>query len=113
MRDYVRLLWQELADSMQAVHVQHSTPEGRQMREARLAPARAQVDGGLPPTIRGARRADVVDLIAAICSSSMFLELVDRMGHDPVEAAELVADLVDLIVEHEAGRPSGRTKGPP
>ena len=50
------------------------------------------------------RRADVVDLIVAICSSSMFLELVDRMGHDPVEAADLVADLVELIVEHEAGR---------
>ena len=54
MREYVRLLWEELADSMQAVHVQHSTPEGRQMRAARLAPARAQVDGGLPPTIGGA-----------------------------------------------------------
>ena len=36
-----------------------------------------------PPAITGARRADVVDLIVAICSSSMFLELVDRMGHDP------------------------------
>ncbi len=103
-------LWVEFADSLLAVHVQHSTPEGRQMRMARLPVGRAQVDRGLPPTIQGQRRADVVDLIVALCSSSMFLELVDRMGHDPVEAADLVADLVELIIDHEAGRPAGQRR---
>ena len=113
MREYLRRLWLELADSMLAVHVQHGTPEGRQMRVARLPPARARVDAGLPPAITGERRADVVDLIVAICSSSMFLELVDRMGHDPIEAADLVADLVELIIEHEAGRTVGQPEGAP
>ena len=101
MREYMRRLWLELTDSMHAVRVQHDTPEGRELRIARLAPARERVDAGLPPEIVGARRADVVDLIVGLCSSSMFLELVDRMGHEPTHAADLVADLVELIIKTE------------
>ena len=101
MREYMRRLWLELTDSMLAVRVQHDTPEGRELRVARLAPARERVDAGLPPSITGGRRADVIDLIVAICSSSMFLELVDRMGHEPTHAADLVADLVELIIKTE------------
>ena len=54
MREYLRRLWTELAGSMLAVRVQHDTPEGRQLRTARLAPARERVDAGLPPSITGA-----------------------------------------------------------
>ncbi len=53
MREYLRRLWIELAGSMLAVRVQHDTPEGRQLRTARLAPARERVDAGLPPSITG------------------------------------------------------------
>ena len=109
-REYLRRLWVEFADSLLAVHVQHGTPEGRRMRMERLPVGRARADQGLPPTIRGARRAEVVDLIVALCSSSMFVELVDRMGHDPVEAADLVVDLVESIIEQEAGRMPGPTE---
>jgi AcrR family transcriptional regulator len=112
-REYLRRMWDEFADSLLAVHVQHGTPEGRQMRLARLPVGRARVDRALPPAIHGQRRADVVDLIVALCSSSMFVELVDRMGHDPVEAADLVVDLIELIIDHESGRTYGRTEGTP
>ena len=101
MREYLRRLWLELAESMPAVHVQHATPEGRQMRMARLPIARSRVERGLPPTIQGERRTELVDLVVAICSSSMFIELVDRMGHAPTDAADLVVDLVELIIEQE------------
>jgi AcrR family transcriptional regulator len=101
MREYLRRLWVELAESMPAVHVQHATPEGRQLRMARLPVARRRVEQGLPPTIQGERRAELVDLVVAVCSSSMFVELVDRMGHPPAAAADLVVDLVERIIEQE------------
>jgi AcrR family transcriptional regulator len=101
-REYLRRMWVEFAGSLLAVHVQHGTPEGRQMRLERLPVGRARVDRALPAAVQEPRRADVVDLIVALCSSSMFLELVDRMGHDPVEAADLVVDVVELIIETEA-----------
>ena len=110
MREYLRRMWLEFAHAMPAVHVQHDTPEGRQMRMERLPVARERVDRNLPPTIAGERRAGVVDLVVAICSSSMFLELVDRMGHAPTDAADLAADLVELIIEQE-GRTTGPTEG--
>ena len=63
---------------------------------------REQVERALPASITGQRRAEIVDLIVAVASSSMFLELVDRMGHQPQRAADLVADLIELIVTNEA-----------
>lgn len=113
IREYLRRLWAEFAGSKLAVQVQHSTPDGRELRMTRLPTSRARTDAGLPPEIEGERRAEIVDLIVAVCSSSMFLELVDRMGHDPADAADLVGDLVDLIIEHETGRAAVRTEGPP
>jgi AcrR family transcriptional regulator len=106
-RQYLRLLWPDLAAALPAVLVQHSTPAGRNLRAARLAQNRAVIDRALDPRVTGDRRAEVVDLLVAVSSSSMFLELVDRMGHEPERAAELVADLIMLIVEHETGAPEG------
>ncbi len=100
-RHYLRLLWPDLAEALPAVLVQHTTPAGRSLRVARLAGNRAVVDRALDDRVTGDRRAEVVDLLVAVSSSSMFLELVDRMGHEPERAADLVADLIELIVEHE------------
>src|SRR5918996_740784 len=108
-RQYLRLLWPDLAAALPAVLVQHSTPAGRNLRAARLAQNRAVIDRALDPRVTGDRRAEVVDLLVAVSSSSMFLELVDRMGHEPERAAELVADLIMLIVEHETGEPEGES----
>jgi AcrR family transcriptional regulator len=100
-RQYLRLLWPELAAALPAVLVQHTTPAGRHLRAARLAQNRAIVDRALDERVTGERRAAVVDLLVAVSSSSMFLELVDRMGHEPERAADLAADLIELIVERE------------
>jgi AcrR family transcriptional regulator len=100
-RQYLRLLWPELATELPAVLVQHTTPAGRHLRAARLEQNRAIVDRALDERVTGDRRAEVVDLLVAVSSSSMFLELVDRMGHEPERAADLAADLIELIVEHE------------
>jgi AcrR family transcriptional regulator len=110
-RQYLQLLWTDVAGILPAVRVQHTTPEGRAVRSARLPESRAQVDQTLSDEVRGPRRADVVDLIVAVSSSSMFLELVDRMGHEPSQAADLVADLIELIVHHETGRAAGEPEG--
>jgi AcrR family transcriptional regulator len=98
VEQYLRLLWTDFANELPAVLVQHSTPAGRKLRVARLPQARAHVDHALDPAVTGDRRAEVIDLVVAVSSSSMFLELVDRMGHEPERAAELVADLIELIV---------------
>jgi TetR/AcrR family transcriptional regulator, cholesterol catabolism regulator len=103
----MRLLWRNLAHELRAVRTQHWSAEGRALRIARLPAARHTVDRALPATIRGARRAEVIDLLVAIGSSSMLLELVDRMGHDPEHAAGLVADLIELVVSTEAGNDAG------
>jgi AcrR family transcriptional regulator len=110
-RQYLRLLWTNVGEILPAVRVQHTTPEGRAVRSARLGDSRAQVDQALSDEFTGPRRADLVDLIIATSSSSMFLELVDRMGHEPTQAADLVADLIELIVQHETGRAAGEPEG--
>ena len=47
-REYLRRMWIEFADSLLAVHVQHGTPEGRQMRMARLPVGRTARRAGPP-----------------------------------------------------------------
>ena len=78
---------------------------------ATARPSRAQVDRALSDSVTGARRQEIIDLVIAVTSSSMFLELVDRMGHEPTRAAELAADLIELIVANETGPPGRRTRG--
>jgi AcrR family transcriptional regulator len=111
VHEYLRVLWTDLAERLPAVRVQHTTPDGRLLRAERLPQSRAQVDDALGDAVTGERRREVVDLVVAVTSSSMFLELVDRMGHEPARAADLVADLIGLIVEHETGRATGDPEG--
>jgi AcrR family transcriptional regulator len=101
MGEFRRVLWSEMASRLAAVRLQHTTPVGRAMRAGRLASSRAVVDAGVPREVGGDRRAQVVDLIVAISSSSMLLELVDRMGYDPARAADLITELVELIINEE------------
>ena len=99
MGAYRRALWTEMAGRMSAVRLQHATTEGRTMRTRRLDEAREVVDAALDPGLTGRARAETVDLIVAVSSSSMFLELVDRMGHDPERSADLITDLIELVID--------------
>lgn len=102
-RLYLTNLWTNLATEIPAVLAEHTSPAGRSLRATRLPVARQIIDESAGP---GRLRAETIDLMIALSSSSMFLELVDRMGHDPRWAAAQITNLLDQIVEAELnGRP--------
>lgn len=98
LRRYLRELWATLADHVDAVRVQHTGGAGRQIRMMRLQRNRDELASLAPPTLPDDERAELIDLIVALTSSSMMLELVDRMGHTPQRAADLVSHVVDLVI---------------
>jgi AcrR family transcriptional regulator len=95
---YLRQLWTGFAADISGVTAEHCTPAGRDLRATRLASSRSIVRAALPP---GAAD-EVVDLVVAVTSSSMFLELVDRMGHRPDRAAAMIAGLVEVVAGEAA-----------
>ncbi len=90
--NYLRVLWRDFATDVEAIRAQHLSSAGSDLRHRRLEYARGEVQDRLakafPDTIE-ADRALLADLLIAIPSSSMFLELHSRMGHDPDVSAEL------------------------
>ncbi|CAN5577791.1 hypothetical protein BH23ACT3_BH23ACT3_00310 [soil metagenome] len=101
LQAYLSELWSLLAANIPAVRAQHAGGPGRDLRRRRLERTRRELTDQLPPAIPGERRDEVVDMLVAVTSSSMMLELVDRMGHDPAHAAELMARVAELII-HDA-----------
>ena len=93
---YLGELWSGFERELPAVIAEHSTPAGRELRRTRLPANRATVARAMPDDVD----AEQIDMIVAICSSSMFLELVDRMGYAPTEAAALVSRLLRILAEH-------------
>lgn len=97
LADQLKMLWSGLAEQIPAVIAERSAPAGRQIRVTRLASARE--------TSAAAFNHDpdphAVDLVIAVTSSSMFLELVERMNYPPEVAAHMAAGLANLIVEQE------------
>lgn len=93
VHDYLTELWRGLGQAMPAVLAEHTSPAGRAIRRVRLDAARAAAARSLPPDVPP----ETVDLIVAVTSSSMLMELVDRMGYSPDEAATIAADLAVLI----------------
>jgi AcrR family transcriptional regulator len=96
--EYLRAQWRGFSDSLGAVKAQHLTPAGRTMRERRVPRNRTAVADAVA---REGLAADdrLVDLIIAVMSSSMYLELVERLGHEAEDAADLAAWTVGAIVE--------------
>ncbi len=92
---YLVALWTDLAEQLPAVLAEHTSPAGRALRATRLPIARTMVRDAVGPDLDP----ETLDLIIAITSSSMFLELVDRMGHDPARAATLVSRLGYRLAE--------------
>ena len=99
---YLIELWTEFSEQLPAVLAQHSTPAGRELRTTRLAGAREQARSKLPDGLD--TDDELVDMVIAVTSSSMFLELVDRMGHSPEQAASMAVRMVRAIVESAAPR---------
>lgn len=100
---FLETVWTAFSENIPAVRVQHTSAGGRDFRARRTEWTRQTIDTALPDAIPSDRRADVVDLVAALVSSSMFLELVERFGHTPAEAAAMTTRLVHLLVDSEVG----------
>lgn len=91
---YMGGLWRSFADDIPATLAEHATPAGRQLRASRLPDSRA-TSRRLAP--EAAADAEGIDLLVALTSSSMFLELVDRMGYRPERAAALAVYAAELV----------------
>jgi AcrR family transcriptional regulator len=102
LADYLTATWKGFTASIGSVRAQHLTPAGRDLREARIPRSRALTrtalaGEGLP--LADADLDRLADLVVAITSSSMYLELVDRLGHRERDAAELAAFATAAVVE--------------
>jgi AcrR family transcriptional regulator len=96
--EYLRASWRGFTESIAAVRSQHLTPAGRALRERRTPRNRklvaaAMEEEGIEPDPR------LVDLVLALTSSSMYLELCDRLGHPDEEAADLAAWTVGAVLD--------------
>jgi AcrR family transcriptional regulator len=100
--EYLRISWRGFAKHVAAVKAEHLAPAGRELRARRLPSnrriARQALDASgieLPDTDQDR----LVDLIVTITGSSTFLELVDRLGHDPEDAAALATWAVRALTD--------------
>lgn len=96
--EYLGELWSDLASQTPAVLAEHATPSGRRLRATRLPGSRQTVRDALGDDADD----ETVDLIIALVSSSMYLELVDRMGHSPDRAVAMVERTVRLLLADRA-----------
>ena len=99
---YLKALWTDFAAELPAVMAEHATPAGRRLRATRLPIARETVRRAVGPDAAD----ETVDLLVAVTSSSMFIELADRMGHPPEAAVAMVARLVRLLLASEQPAPT-------
>ena len=103
LAEYMRLQWAQFTNSVAAVRAQHMTPAGRALRDSRLPRARASVRTALVEEGIALTDADLdllTDLVVALLSSSMYLELVDRLGRSEDDAARIAAFAVYALVDH-------------
>jgi AcrR family transcriptional regulator len=101
--EYLRASWNGFSRSVAAVRAQHLTPAGRALRERRLPSSRVAVRTVLVDD--GVDLPDdeldlLVDLVVALMSSAMYLEMVDRFGHSEEDAARVTSWAIAAIVEH-------------
>jgi AcrR family transcriptional regulator len=98
---YLEGIWAAFSENVAAVRTQHTSARGREFRARRTASTRQTIANALPDAIPADRRDDVIDLVAALVSSSMFFELVERLGHPPADAAAMATKLIHLLVDSE------------
>ena len=103
LEDYLEDVFTGFTKAIDAVRAQHLTPAGRELRDARLPRSRAGTRAALLAAGLGDLPADdldgITDVVVALIGSSMYLELVDRLGHDEADAARLAAWVTRSIVD--------------
>lgn len=104
---YLVALWEDFATNVAGVRALHHGALGREARSRRLGEFRDTLRAATARRLEGLderERDDVIDLMIAVTSSSMFLELVDRMGHEPAHAARLAAHLSGVLMNDAEAR---------
>ena len=100
-------LWRTFGDDIASVRAQHRAAVGATLRATRLEESRRGVRTTLArehPTLTEEQLDRLVDGVIAVTSSSMFLELHDRMGWDVDDAARMSLWMVDALTS-KAGDP--------
>ncbi len=85
-------LWSAFTENLPAVRAEHQSPAGSELRERRLGETRIQMAKLISANFPSAPQDELdtlVDITIALTSSSMFLELHDRLGNDADTAARL------------------------
>lgn len=106
-------MWNDFAENNAAVRAEHLSPVGADLRQRRLLDTRLGVAKTVNALFERApedEREKLTDLLVAVCSSSMYLELTDRMGREAEEGARMAmwaarALLVAFAQEHEPTEP--------
>ena len=97
---FLHQLWKEFDSDPAALMAEHLSPIGRQLRRDRLDLSRSMARNALAAHRPGSEAdEDLVDLAVAVTSSSMYLELVDRMGHNPSHAAAMATRLIETLLK--------------
>jgi AcrR family transcriptional regulator len=98
-RGALRVYWQLFGGDLDMLRSERMIPGGLELRRARLADARVGFDRLLADAgVPAATRANLVEIVIHLTSSSTLLELVDRHGMTVDEASDVVLDALDLIV---------------
>ncbi|MEA3054917.1 MAG: hypothetical protein QOD30_349 [Actinomycetota bacterium] len=102
---YLHASWTGFTASIGAIRAQHLSPAGRTIRLRRVPRSRRAVRSALESEhlpLSDDDQARLADLLIALISSSMYLELVDRLGHHDEDAVRLAAWAVTAAVEKAA-----------
>ncbi len=102
----LRDLWTDFATNIDAVRAEHQSPAGADLRQRRLVESRVMMNkflADLFPQAAGPDLDDLADQVIAVTSSSMFLELTDRLGHNADKATDLALACAEaLLADFEA-----------
>lgn len=101
-REALIRLWSLFDDNRAAVRAEHMSPAGSELRQRRLTETRTQVHkfvSKVAPVGSEADRERTSDAVVAVTSSSMFLELTDRLGYTGEEAARLAIWMATALIE--------------
>lgn len=99
-------LWQTFADDIATVKAQHRSPAGDDLRDRRLGVNRVRLASRLErahPDLAHDEMDRLVDAIIAVTSSTMFLELCDRMGWGLDEAVGMSLWMVESLRKNLEG----------
>jgi len=103
--NYLGELWRRFAQRLESVKAEHQSPVGAELRQSRLQQSRQKVRTRVRkrfPEATPHEETRLADLLICVTSSSVFLELHDRMGYEPTEAADLAMWMSEALQQRFA-----------